>query len=478
MTTTPKPPPSQSEDDGTVYLKTADERTRLAPEHTDKAAGEQTVIANHVGSTIDPSRQQALTPGMVLKKRFVLENIIGSGGMSVVFKARDLRKEEAHDINPFVAMKVLGGDFKRHPDAFIVMQRESRKSQSLAHPNIVTVHDFDRDGNTVFMTMECLEGETLDKLIAKHPAGMRLDLALPVINGMVQALAYAHAKNIIHSDFKPGNVFCTEEGTVKVLDFGIARAMRATDDDNTGQDDFDPVSLGALTLGYASYEMFKGREADPRDDIYALACVTYELLSGRHPFDKTPADRAYDEQREPTRLPGLSRRQWAALKRALAFKREARTPDVKTFFNGLNPQRPSQIGGYAMGAALTLAIAGGAFVYYTAGLPETPAPVVLTPEQQQQISDYLDIAELYMQLEQLATPPGDSAYDMYQNILTIDPSHQQALAGIQRIGDAYLAMAHQAQSDGDTAASRAYVDTGLQLVPGHEQLQRLAQQLP
>ena len=474
MTTTPKPPSPQSDSDVTVYLDTAAERARRAAD----ASAQETVVADLAGPVINPRLQQTLTPGMVLKNRFVLETIIGSGGMSIVFKARDLRKEEARDINPFVAMKVLGTDFKRHPDAFVVLQRETRKSQSLAHPNIVTVYDFDRDGNTVFMTMECLEGGTLDKLIAQHPTGMPLAQALPIINGMVQALAYAHKKNIIHSDFKPGNVFCTEDSTVKVLDFGIARAMRATDDSKAGHDDFDPVSLGALTMAYASYEMFKGAEADPRDDIYALACITYELLSGRHPFNKTPADRAYADTLEPGRLPGLNRRQWTALKRALAFKREDRTPDVMAFLEGIDPQRGNHGGRYMAGVLMAMALAGGGFLYYGNHLSNGAAPVIaLTPEQQEKISGYLDIAEFYMQLEQWATPPGDSAFDMYQKVLTIDPNHQQAREGIARIADAYLAMAQKARQDGDLDASRTYVDTGLQLMPGHQGLQTMAQQL-
>ncbi|MCU7860768.1 MAG: protein kinase, partial [Candidatus Thiodiazotropha sp. (ex Lucinoma kastoroae)] len=91
--------------------------------------------------------------------------MLGRGGMGVVYKARDLRKVEAMDREPYIAVKVLSKDFQANPDSFIALQRESKKAQQLAHPNIVTVYDFDRDGPNVFMTMELLEGEPLDQLI-------------------------------------------------------------------------------------------------------------------------------------------------------------------------------------------------------------------------------------------------------------------------------------------------------------------------
>src|SRR5262249_20405666 len=103
--------------------------------------------------------------GDTIKDRFVLEEVIGKGGMGVVFRARDKRKEEAQDRHPYAALKVLNETFKRHPESLKALQREARKAQNLAHPNIVTVYDFDRDGANVYMVMELLEGEPLDKYI-------------------------------------------------------------------------------------------------------------------------------------------------------------------------------------------------------------------------------------------------------------------------------------------------------------------------
>jgi serine/threonine protein kinase len=107
--------------------------------------------------------------GSVINDRFVIEGILGRGGMGVVYRARDLRKEETGDRDPFVALKVLSDEFRRDPRMVIALQRESRKAQTLAHPNIATVYDFDRDGDIVYLTMEELDGQPLNDVIREHP---------------------------------------------------------------------------------------------------------------------------------------------------------------------------------------------------------------------------------------------------------------------------------------------------------------------
>lgn len=296
-------------------------------------------------------------PGMTIKNRFVLESVVGRGGMGVVFKARDLRKEEAQDRNPYVAVKVLNEEFKHHPDSLKALQRESRKAQNLAHPNIVNVFDFDRDGATVYMTMEYLDGEPLDQLIKRQwPQGMPLKDALTIIEGMCRALAYAHQKGVVHSDFKPGNVFLTRGGTVKVFDFGIAQAVKHVGVDAGEQTLFDASSLGALTPSYASVEMLEGADPDPRDDIYALACVSYQLFTGRHPFDKLPATDARAKKLAPRPVSGLKRRQWRALLQGLAFDRGDRSPNVEAFLAGFHAGRRSRT--VLIGGAAVVLVAG------------------------------------------------------------------------------------------------------------------------
>jgi serine/threonine protein kinase len=301
----------------------------------------------------------------VLKGRFVLEELLGAGGMGVVYKAKDLLKIEAQDRDPYVAIKVLTDEFKAHPEAFIALQRESRKTQRIAHPNIVTVFDFDRDGDTVFMTMEYLDGKPLDKLIAQHRSvGLPQDEAIKIIEGISAALIYAHGQNIIHSDFKPGNIFVNNKGVAKVIDFGIARAVAKVEHREESLDDrtvFDAGNLGALTPAYASLEMLEGKNPDVRDDIYALGCIAYELFTGEHPFNRVHADEAKRQKLKPKKIPGMKKRQWRAIEHALAFERENRTQSVELFWSEFTSV-DSNAGKYITLALLL--IAGAAGFYY------------------------------------------------------------------------------------------------------------------
>ena len=205
--------------------------------------------------------------GSIVKERFELDAMLGRGGMGIVYRAKDRIKIEAKDRNPYVAVKILNEDFKAHPESFIALQRECSRTQKLAHPNIATVYDFDCTGGMAFMTMELLEGEPLNEYLAtKLPnEGLPFSEAWPIIKSLGGALAFAHHRNIVHSDFKPANAFLTDTGEVKVLDFGIARAVKKPEQSETTT--FDAGKLGALTPSYASREMLVGDPPDPRDDI-------------------------------------------------------------------------------------------------------------------------------------------------------------------------------------------------------------------
>ena len=275
----------------------------------------------------------------ILKDRFLLEKVLGVGGMGIVYKAKDRLKVEAQDRDPYVAIKVLSEEFKTHPEAFISLQRESRKSQRIAHPNTVKVYDFDRDGDTVFMTMEYMDGKPLDQMIRQYKAtGLPRDDGWEIISGMCSALIHAHAENIVHSDFKPGNVFITGNSMAKIFDFGIARAVANVDSLDTKSGDktvFDAGNLGALTPAYASLEMLQGETPDVRDDIYALGCVAYEILTGDHPYNKVSADEAFKQGLKLNKISGIKNHQWKAIEKSLAFKRENRTETVEQFYKEL-----------------------------------------------------------------------------------------------------------------------------------------------
>jgi hypothetical protein len=271
--------------------------------------------------------------GHVIRERFVLESLLGKGGMGIVFAALDRRKEEARDPNPQVAIKILNADFRSHPDSLIALQREARKAQTLAHPNVVTVFDFDRDGSSVYMTMESLRGRSLDAIVRDaRGRGIGREAALPIIRGIAEGLAYAHRKGIVHSDLKPGNVFVLEDGTPKILDFGIARAVPNAA--STEKDTFDAGSLGAYTEAYATLEMIDGIDPHPADDVYALGLIAYELLAGDHPYRRLSSFKARAQGIKPPMPKGLKRREWQVLESAMAFERTARPKDAAEFLKG------------------------------------------------------------------------------------------------------------------------------------------------
>jgi TolB-like protein/Tfp pilus assembly protein PilF len=250
----------------------------------------------------------------------------------VVYEASDQEVE-----GEIFAIKVLTPAIRERPDALEMLRDEVRKTRTLAHPNIVGVYSLNVDPTGVFILMECLEGKTLQALLDEDfGRGMRFDRAWPIIEDLGTALAYAHDHSVIHGDLKPANVFVTTSGRAKLLDFGIARAARGS---RWGK---DAAALGALTPAYASCEMLEYLPPDTRDDIYALACIIYEMLSGRHPFDRHNAVEARDAGEKPTRLAALTDRQNAALVQGLAFDRAARTATVEMLLAGLAPGAPAK----------------------------------------------------------------------------------------------------------------------------------------
>ncbi len=300
--------------------------------------------------------------GSVIKQRFKLEKVLGVGGMGKVYKALDLLKHEAKDKKPHVAIKLLNEDFKGHPEAFISLQRESSRQQKLAHPNIATIYDFDRvggPGTPVFITMELMEGMELKDFIKKQVkprGGLPFDEAYEIIKQLGAGLIYAHDRRLVHSDFKPGNAFYCNDGTVKTLDFGIARAVKNPVTGEAEKTLFDPGKLGALTPAYASYEMLEGQEPDTRDDTYALGCTAYELLTGKHPFNKLPANKAFENKLEPAYIKTLNKKQNRALKRSVAFKREDRSPNVAHFLEELEGKATWHKNPFVIAATVLLVI--------------------------------------------------------------------------------------------------------------------------
>lgn len=264
--------------------------------------------------------------GEILAKRFIIESELGAGGMGTVFKALDLRRKEAQDRNPYVAVKTLNLKVLGRDDSIQILQREARKAQSLSHPNIIRIFDFDRAGEILFLTMEFLDGISLETLIQDNiRSGMSQARLLPIVEQVAAALEFAHSEGIVHSDLKPSNIIVLPNGRVKVIDFGIARAIPRPDELTADRTRFDVRALGAITPAYASPEMIEGSDPDPRDDVFALACIIYECLTGRHPFGRMPASIARAGNFQPPRPAGMASPQWRAILNGLQFNRSCRT---------------------------------------------------------------------------------------------------------------------------------------------------------
>ena len=186
--------------------------------------------------------------GDLISGRYRLETVLGEGGMGKVFLAQDeLYAGEFKDRHAQVALKFLGKKFASHSVSRMALQRETRKSQQLAHPNVVRVMHFDQHDGNPYMIMEYMTGEPLNGFLeTKACSGLPMQEALELIEGMALGLGYIHSEGLVHSDFKPNNVFVGEDGTAKILDLGIAR-LNTEGEEKQQETVFDVSALGALT---------------------------------------------------------------------------------------------------------------------------------------------------------------------------------------------------------------------------------------
>jgi eukaryotic-like serine/threonine-protein kinase len=219
-----------------------------------------------------------LAPGTGLGP-YRIEALLGAGGMGQVYRARDTRLDRT------VAIKILPAHLRDSPDVRSRFEREARAIAQLAHQNICALHDVGRQGDTDFLVMEYLEGETVAVLLSR--GRMPVDQALRIAIEIAAALDHAHRRHIIHRDLKPGNVMLTKSG-VKLLDFGLAKlrapaAGSATETVSRRTQTAQGTLFG--TLPYMPPEQLEGREVDARSDIWAFGCVFFELVSGRRAFD-------------------------------------------------------------------------------------------------------------------------------------------------------------------------------------------------
>ena len=289
-------------------------------------------------------RAAALPKGTVLRERFRLDQEVARGSMGIVYRATDLLKLDAGANSPEVAVKVINPEFANDRAALKSFQNEVANTQHLSHPNIIHLFELDRDENHYFITMEWLNGEALDALLDRsHGSALPPVQAYAIIEQLCDALAYAHERNVVHADIKPGNVFLTKSGELKLIDFGIARFDESA---YYGIEKPQEEQAVALTPAYASCECLEKQTPTVQDDLFSLACLVYRLLSGRRVFGSKTALQAEAEGLQPVRIGGMSDQRWAALSKALKFRREHRQPGVQAFaeeFGWRSEARESQV---------------------------------------------------------------------------------------------------------------------------------------
>ena len=231
-----------------------------------------------------------MTQPRLLGGRYELDGVVGRGGMAEVYRARDIR------LDRIVAIKTLRADLARDQIFQARFRREAQSAASLNHPSIVAVYDTGEDMATglpvPYIVMEYVDGRTVRDLLQD---GHRLlpERSLEIIDGVLRALDYSHQAGIVHRDIKPGNVMVTRNGDVKVMDFGIARAM------SDAQATMTQTAQVIGTAQYLSPEQARGERVDSRSDLYSTGCLLYELLTGRPPFTgDSPVAIAYQHVRE------------------------------------------------------------------------------------------------------------------------------------------------------------------------------------
>jgi serine/threonine-protein kinase Stk1 len=276
-------------------------------------------FANPVPTSPDVTFLRSEEVPNVLAGRFCLERLLGAGGMGVVYRARDLLQEQFGDPEPYVALKMLSDEYADCLDASALLFSEFALTRRVQHPNVLRLYSFEADTRykRAFITMELMHGLTLDKLLCERPLGLPWselqDIALPLLD----ALAHAHSRGVLHGDIKPSNVMLTKEG-VRLFDFGLGLAEEGI---LPGLPKLSRHCLHAWTVGYAAPELLDGSLLTVSADVYSVACVIYELACGKHPLRRVPSNQARDAGMEIDPLtPGhLPKRCWTSLKTALNF---------------------------------------------------------------------------------------------------------------------------------------------------------------
>lgn len=283
------------------------------------------------GASAHPASLAVVPLGTVIKDRYRLVAHLGAGGIGQVFDAIDL----AQPAETHVTLKIVAVNLKQQPFALDALTEAVRQSQHLEHPNIVRVYDIDQHEGRVFITMEPLRGRWLSGMVREvRNKGMPYAAAWPIIEGVANGLAYAHSHGVVHSDLSPHSVFICEDGTPKIVGFGLVHAVPAS---NESLDVLDTLTLRAYTEAYTADVWAQQGKPHPADDLYPLGVIAYEMLTGLHPFARCSLTVARQKRLTCAPIEGLNRRARKLIERCLSFERDVRPKDGRTFLKRMRP---------------------------------------------------------------------------------------------------------------------------------------------
>jgi hypothetical protein len=274
-----------------------------------------------------------IQPGTVVADRYRVLAHLGQGGVGQVFDAIDMRSSSEREVH--VSLKLVAVNLRHEPQAFAALETAVRRTQHLMHNNVVAIYDILQDDDRVFLVMEPLKGRWLSSLVRQvRGTGMAYEVAWPIISGIANGLAFAHKHGVVHSDLSPHAIFLSADSTPKIMGFGL---IRAVPNSNESLDVLDTLTLRAYTEAYTADPWAQQGTPHPADDLYPLGVIAYEMLMGKHPFQRCSLSVARQKKLAFDPIPDLNRRARKLIEHCMSFDRATRPQDADRFLRRSKP---------------------------------------------------------------------------------------------------------------------------------------------
>lgn len=421
--------------------------------------------------------------------KYRITGVLGQGAMGVVYRAQDPRIDRTVAIKTIHAGLMQGSLASELSTRFV---REIRAVGNLRHPNIIAIYDTDEEKGMPYFVMEFVEGRELSQLLQEQ-ARFSAEQVLHIGRQLLHAFAYTHQRGIIHRDIKPANIFITNEGDVKVADFGIAKVENS---------ELTQVGTSLGTPSYMSPEQCTGQPVDQRADLFSIGVVLYQLLTGEKPFqgNSTHALMHHIVRSTPEKPsvlnPALPATVDKLMERALAKNPADRFQNAEEFGAALEAALAGRTLpgggsrrfwiGFAGATALTYVLCLAVFLALRPSATPAPAAAAaesqaisandlgiaaatttppLTPEQQAKVEKFLKLGQLSVDGGRLVWPPTSNAVYVYRLALEIDPNNARAQAGLRDVLTKLIEQGQTLQRQNDSAALAKHLEISLDAFP-------------